>query len=178
MFFDACTPLGSRSMINRILFATDLSPFSAHTLEHVTNLALHHRARVIVVHAVEPLGGLAQAVASKFESEAEIRALLRSIKERILESLTDELSESREALDCFDDVLVRQGRPAEIILKLAAELNGDLIVLGSHGPQSMGRNVLGSVTSRVLQLSKVPVYMVPMSTPIPPRSIAPAASFR
>jgi len=165
-------------MINRILFATDLSPFSAHTLEHVTNLALHHHARVIVVHAVEPLGGLAQAVTTNVESEAEVVALLQSIKQRVLESLTEELSESPDALDCFDGVQVRQGRPAEIILTLANELKGDLIVLGSHSPESMGRNVLGSVTSRVLQLSKVPVYMVPMSAPIPPRNMAPATSFR
>lgn len=157
-------------MINRILFATDLGPFSSHTLEHVTNLALHHNARVIVVHAVEPLGGLAQAVVSNMEPAKAVDALLQSIKCRIQESLNDEMIDCREALACFDDVQVRQGRPAEIILQLADELKGDLIVLGSHSPDSMGHNVLGSVTSRVLQLSKVPVYMVPMSKPILSRS--------
>lgn len=155
-------------MIKKILFATDLSPFSAHALEHVTNLAVQHRARITVVHAVESLG-VSQVLASNLESEADINRLLQSIKARVLESLTDELCDKQEALNYFDGVQVQQGKPAELILKLVGELGSDLIVLGSHGPQSMGQNILGSVTSRVLQLSKVPVYMVPMSAPIPPR---------
>jgi nucleotide-binding universal stress UspA family protein len=157
-------------MIQTILFATDLGPFSAHAMEHTVDLAVSHRARVVVVHAVEPLNSFAQAMVSTYLDETtspgdSSAPLLASIKSRILRSLADECSDSDLSFEYFSDVCVVQGRPAEVILREANRVGADLIVMGSHGPEAMGNNMLGSVTSRVLQLSKVPVYMVPMISP-------------
>ncbi|MBU3070469.1 universal stress protein [Aestuariicella sp. G3-2] len=174
-------------MIRKIVFATDLGPFSAHAMEHALDLAARLEAKVIVVHAVEPLNSYAQAVVASYIGAVDRGApasdltafsagqahypfpaecrLLQSIKTRILASLKFERSQSAPNYDCFEDVSVVQGKPAEVVLSEAKRLDADLIVMGSHGPESMGNNVLGSVTSRVLQLSKVPVYMVPMISP-------------
>ncbi|WP_439135294.1 universal stress protein [Pseudomaricurvus sp.] len=177
-------------MIRKIVFATDLGPFSSHAMEHALELASTIHAKVVVVHAVEPLNSYAQAIVASYiggdspkdastcaasQSEPECR-LLQSIKSRILASLQHERSDSAPQYDCFDDVSVIQGKPAEVILSEVRRLNADLIVMGSHGPESMGNNVLGSVTARVLQLSKVPVYMVPMISPRNWYKVASAAS--
>ncbi len=159
-------------MIQKIILATDMGPFASHALEHALDLAASHRAKVIVVHAVEPLSGLAQAmVATYLEDDCETTSheqhggLLDSIRSQIAQSFARERSEVDPAYECFSEFSVIQGRPAEVILAEAARAGADLIVMGSHGPDSMGNNVLGSVTARVLQLSKVPVYMVPMISP-------------
>lgn len=152
-------------MIQKIVFATDLGPFSSLTLEHVFDLAEHYGARIYVVHAIEALSGLARAVMDGAGSSAEIEALIQSIRTRILESLADEVVGADDSLARIADVIVAQGRPAEVVLQQTQRVGGDLVVLGSHGPDSMGANMLGAVTTRVLQLSKVPVYMVPMLTP-------------
>lgn len=158
-------------MIRNIVLATDLGPFASHALEHAMDLAAIHRAKVYVVHAVEPLSSFAHAMVSTYlddDSPSEDSGpdeLLSSIRRQIADSLSEERSEVDPSYECFEDFSVVQGRPAEVILAEARRIGADLIVLGSHGPESMGNNVLGSVTSRVLQLSKVPVYMVPMISP-------------
>ncbi|GAB3107392.1 universal stress protein [Pseudomaricurvus hydrocarbonicus] len=159
---------GTGRMIRKIVFATDLGPFAGHALEHALDLAANIKSKVTVVHAVEPLSSYAQAMVSAY---AELEALdphgsvLKSIKHQILTSLASERSDLKPGYDWIEDVVVEQGKPAEVILSQAQRLNADLIVMGSHGPESMGKNVIGSVTSRVLQLSKVPVFMVPMISP-------------
>lgn len=46
--------------------------------------------------------------------------------------------------------LSREGLPADVILHTARELGADMIVMGSHGRNALGRLVLGSVSDRVL----------------------------
>lgn len=159
-------------MIQKIILATDLGPFASHALEHALDLAVSHRASVIVVHAVEPLSSFAHAMVSTYvddsiddKAASEHGHLLSSIRDQIMASLEGERSDIDPSYDCFSEFRVLEGRPAEVILAEASRVEADLIIMGSHGPESMGNNVLGSVTARVLQLSKVPVYMVPMISP-------------
>ncbi len=159
-------------MIQKIVLATDLGPFSAHALEHALDMAVNHQAKVTVVHAVEPLSSFAQAMVSTYldpdDQSAELAGpagLLGSIRDRMASSLGAERSDIDPSYQCIWDFVVEQGRPAEVILAQTQKIGADLVIMGSHGPHSMGNNVLGSVTTRVLQLSKVPVYMVPMISP-------------
>jgi nucleotide-binding universal stress UspA family protein len=160
-------------MINNILFATDLGPFTDYTLQHVTELAKNCNASIVVVHAVEPLSSFAQAVVETYLEdpqdnpfdESGSSGMLANIKHKILEALADQYMESDKDIARIAAIRVLQGKPAEVILKEAREQQADLIVMGSHGAQALDGNVIGSVTSKVLQLSKVPVYMVPMMDP-------------
>ena len=43
---------------------------------------------------------------------------------------------------------------------LAQQQGGDLLVLGSHGRTGIEKFILGSVASKVLSLSKIPVLIV------------------
>jgi nucleotide-binding universal stress UspA family protein len=51
--------------------------------------------------------------------------------------------------------------PAEAILERAAEINADLLVVGSHGRGPFSRAVLGSVADKVIRGANVPVFMFP-----------------
>ena len=66
--------------------------------------------------------------------------------------------------------LVRIGRPAQVIVDIAAELQVDLIVLGSHGFDVLDR-VLGTTAARVVNHAPCSVLVV---RPGPDRTLPPA----
>jgi nucleotide-binding universal stress UspA family protein len=56
---------------------------------------------------------------------------------------------------------VVDARPAEALLKVAADRGARMIVVGTHGEHPLTGAVLGSVPHKLLHLSKVPVLVVP-----------------
>lgn len=57
----------------------------------------------------------------------------------------------------FEAVTVLSDHPAEEIVATAERLDCDLIFMGSHGRSGIKRLLLGSVASKVLALSHIPV---------------------
>jgi nucleotide-binding universal stress UspA family protein len=53
-----------------------------------------------------------------------------------------------------------EGDPASSLLEYAGKNGGDLIITGSRGLSTLKRIVLGSVSSRIVQESKIPVLVV------------------
>ena len=157
-------------MIQTILLATDLSIYTTYLLHHVDALARRHSASVVVLHAIEPGGEIGDVVVETFlpvEARHELQSLcipriIESVKSRILDTLEDEFIDGHSGLSAVRDVQVVPGRAVDVILEQAGRCNADLIVVGSHGLNTPMPNMLGSVTSRILQLSRVPVYMVPL----------------
>ncbi len=49
--------------------------------------------------------------------------------------------------------MLREGNPAEAILKAAKQVDADLIVLGTRGLSDLKGLLLGSVSHKVIQLS-------------------------
>ena len=56
---------------------------------------------------------------------------------------------------------VRLGRPAEVLLNFLRESAVELIVVGSRGQGLAARSVLGSTSTELVNLSPVPVLVVP-----------------
>jgi len=57
------------------------------------------------------------------------------------------------------DVEVRPGKPAEVIVATAKELETDVIAVATRRASSLARSVLGSVTDQVLHNTTVPVMV-------------------
>lgn len=80
----------------------------------------------------------------------------------------------RDALDAVEarasdagvavETAMRYGHPHEEILAFAAENGVDLVVMGSRSRSGEYRQLLGSVTDRVVRLSDVPVTIVKTAT--------------
>jgi nucleotide-binding universal stress UspA family protein len=158
-------------MIKKILFATDLGILSTHSLIHVESLARSYGAKISIVHAVPPLGELAAAVVRSQCSETvkaevlrtpHIKGLLETMRAEIFAMLSAEPWAEADFMSLIGDVVVAPGQPAAVILQQAEYLHADLIVIGSHGTDALDGRMLGSVAAKVLQLAKVPVFMVPM----------------
>lgn len=62
--------------------------------------------------------------------------------------------------DC--EATVVDARPSEALLKVAADRDARMIVVGTHGEHPLTGAVLGSVPHKLLHLSSVPVLVVPV----------------
>ncbi|HJT51684.1 MAG TPA: universal stress protein [Nitrosospira sp.] len=74
-----------------------------------------------------------------------------------------ELSSARALLDQAGiscRLHVSSGNPPNIILRYAEEMNFDQIVLGPRGLGTVKGILLGSVASKTIQLSKIPVLII------------------
>ncbi|QLC72288.1 universal stress protein [Pseudomonas sp. LPB0260] len=157
-------------MIRSILYATDLGLYAPYVLQHALALTRAFNAGLYVVHAVEPLGLFAESVLQTYLDEDRLKELrskgldtvMASIEQRVLEGFRDELGEAQHELDVIRAVRVVQGDPPLVILEEAQRLGVDLLVVGSHSHGTELEIPLGRTAARLLQLSEVPVYLVPM----------------
>ena len=54
---------------------------------------------------------------------------------------------------------IRVGPVAESVVHLARDLGCDLIAMGTHGRGALGNALIGSVATKVLHLSALPVML-------------------
>jgi nucleotide-binding universal stress UspA family protein len=124
-----------------LLFATDLSPASLKALPFVQAFAEENQADVIVLH-VSP-----EKVRCREEEVLAVESLSKWMRELI---------PSRPHWEYE----VRFGAPAENILKLAADRQCDLIMLGAHHASSFATHVPGAVAHRIVSEARCPVLTV------------------
>lgn len=154
-------------MIKRILYATDLGLYGPYLMKRVAELASSTGAVVDVLHVVEPMGVFAESILNTYLPDKE-RAYLRAqgmeeVLERIRLQVMDTIKADYDHSGfTIDEVVVEQGSVASTIITQAQLRQADLIAIGSHGQQAYRGGLIGSVVAKVLQMSPVPVYMVPM----------------
>ncbi|MFJ3485106.1 universal stress protein [Pseudomonas sp. NPDC090202] len=157
-------------MIRSMLYATDLGLYAPYVLQHALALARTFNAELHVIHVVEPMGLFAESLLQSYLDEDVLRELhsegintvIEGIESQVLTSFRDELGEDNRDLELIRSVRVVQGDPSNVILEQAGRLEVDLLVVGSHSHGTVGDTPIGRTAARVLQLSEVPVYMVPM----------------
>lgn len=67
-----------------------------------------------------------------------------------------------------------EGIPAEEILKVAAALPADLMVMGTHGWSGLGRLLVGSIAGKVMR--KAPCPALTVKAPAPAHTDSPAGN--
>ena len=82
-----------------------------------------------------------------------------------LEAFVSESVPGMVAYQARTDLVVRAGKPADVIVEVAREYGASLIVMGTHGRGRVGRTVFGSTAEQVLQRATVPVAIVPPALP-------------
>lgn len=146
-------------MPKRLIVPLDGSPVSHAALPIARGLAEFTGAGVTLLGVIDPPSGFV-----KLPPEG-VRA---GVRPRDFARLTDEHQRLEDYLEkvatTFPDtpveVAVHLGKPAEEILELAEAQPERMIVMASHGRGGLGRALLGSVTTRVVQGATMPVFVV------------------
>lgn len=151
-----------------ILYATDLSPRAPEVFRYAMSLAQRYGAKIVVVHALEPLNPMGKSLLDLYvskETNEELHEQAREqmaaeIRERLETFCTEELCADPEGRGRVSEIVVRDGHPLDVILKEVARTGAGLVVMGSHGHTAVGEILLGSTAHRVMQRSPVPVFLV------------------
>lgn len=85
--------------------------------------------------------------------EEEITTATNSVLQPALEKL------KQDGIKC--DGIVRHGNVGDVLSGLAGEFNADQIIVGRIGDSGLKSMLFGSVTSKLVQMAKVPVSIVP-----------------
>ena len=156
-------------MIRSMLYATDLGLYAPNVMQQALALARTFKADLYVIHVVEPIGLFAESVLQSYLDEKALSewqnqglsTVMATIEQRVLDSFREELGEGEQDLQLIRSVRVIQGDPCEVILDQMRKLSVDLLIVGSHSQATRVTVPLGRTAARVLQLSPVPVYLVP-----------------
>jgi len=149
--------------MNRILLATNFRPSSAAATQIATGIASQLGAEL---HAVYVIGDYFEQISVMFP-EGGLAALTR-LRSHVQERMAHLSRSGGPAAQTH----VVEGRPYQEIVRLAANVEADLIVLGTavHGSLFGGNQVLGSEIERVIRNAPCPVLCVPAArvvTPLP-----------
>ena len=155
-----------------VLVGTDYSPAAQMALRAAYGQALKHTpAELHVVHVSLAAGAEAATPAPQYGGLGGVPVLsLDEQKDALLQhldSFTPTLAGFRESkVRVFAHVVL--GAPIFGVTSLAAELEADLIVVGSHGRHGIVRWLLGSVAEGVVRQANCPVLVVPPEAPRSP----------
>lgn len=136
----------------QLLLAVDFAPETESVVERAQQLKAYCQARLVLLHVVEHLpmsysGDL--VLPDDFDLEQE----LLEVAKKQMEALGERLRVPAE------DRHIEIGATGRTILRVAAELKADLIVLGSHGRHGLAA-LLGSTARTVLNGASCDVLAV------------------
>jgi nucleotide-binding universal stress UspA family protein len=145
-------------MFKHILIPTDGSTVSAKAVKAGIAFAQQVGAKVTAYHAVEPVPTrlYGEGYVADRQMVAEFGRRARVAAKKHVAAV--ERAAAKAGLAC--ETLVQTARtPYEGIVEAAKKRRCDLILMASHGHRGLMRLTLGSVTDKVIQLSKIPVLV-------------------
>ncbi len=140
----------------KILVCVDLSKSTEIIVNKIEELTRSLSARVWLLHnavpepdklefKVDPIAAR-ESLAKKFHVEhLEIQKLAERLRNAGVEATA----------------LLVHGKTVDVILKEAADLDVDMIAVGSHGRGAMYQLLVGSISEDVLHRSRLPVLVIP-----------------
>lgn len=145
-------------MFKHILIPTDGSAVAAKAVKAGLELAKQAGAKVTGFYAVEPLPAhlYGEGYIADKQMVAEFEKRHRAIARKHVAAVG---RQARKAGVPFDALVQTARTPYEGIVDAAQKRNCDLVLMASNGRRGLARFAVGSVTDKVIQLSKVPVLV-------------------
>lgn len=145
-------------MFKKILIPIDGSELALKAVATGVKLASEVGAQVVFLHAKAPYIAPYAAEVALMDSKTQ------DMFERSITLESDKiLAEAKKIADAAgvanQSVSAVSSRAESLIEKSVTEMGCDLIVIGTHGRGAMGRFFMGSVTTRLLHISPVPLLI-------------------
>ena len=140
-------------MFNTVVWATDGSKDAIRALPYAKALATGEGAMLLVAHII-PEPGTATA-----EGDFAVESGQSGSYPTVREVLADLSQQGLNAILKVVDFVGPQ--PAQGIADIAAEVDADVIVVGTRGHSAIGGLLAGSVTQHLLHVAPCPVLAVP-----------------
>ncbi len=134
-------------MISTVAVGTDGSPTATEAVAAAVQIAKRFDAELVLLSAFQdsPPPGEPDELQWASSPQARVREALSRAEQNL----------KRDGVECR--VLIDEGSPAEVLVRLAEECDADVLVIGNKG---MGRRVLGSVPNTVTHKADCSVFVV------------------
>jgi nucleotide-binding universal stress UspA family protein len=158
---------------SHLVVASDFSACADNAMRRANAVAVARGAKLSLLHVVEPLPvvsawgdpGMAAWIGLEALQDAG-RERLKQQRARLSGDVTAEV-----ALHC------RIGQPRRDLGALAAELGGELLVLGTHAPDGLGQRLLGSTAQAAVHACPLPLLVCRRPATAPWRRVLGASDF-
>ena len=144
-------------MFKHIILATDGSAASAHAAQMAVNLARIHQSKLTAVYVADPYPymGVGEVNPVGFQSYMAAAQEHAALAHAQVESLCTQ-GDTPVSLQVrlVEDVAAASG-----IVQTALSEGADLILMGSHGRSGIARLMMGSVATKVVHESPIPVLV-------------------
>lgn len=150
--------------MQKVLIAIDYNPVSEKVANKGYELAKKLNCEVCLIHVVTEKAYY-EISYSEFMGYVPVEENIEQRKKN------DELHKvGLDLLNCAAEHLkdpnvkthVAEGKTADAILKYSDEWGADLIVLGTHSHRSLEKLFLGTVASKIIEKTKIPVHLIPV----------------
>lgn len=145
----------SRTSLNNILFATDLSPAAEWALPFARELARRYRSKLYAVHVIQ-LDGSPAVDPSQRPKVAQEQEESQNQAKRLLQE---------QLRDIPHEVIFPRGEVWPTLSAVIGEKQADLLVASTNGKTGFKAPTFGSVAEEIFQLASCPVLMVGPSVP-------------
>lgn len=151
--------------VRKVLIAMDYNPTAQKIAEMGYSMAKSMNAEITLLHVVSDqvyyysteyspimgFNGFIEPGLVEIKDDLSLRDAAMEFLEKTKEHLDDESIQT----------MVVEGDFAESILKTAASINADIIVLGTHSRKWLENILTGSVTEHLLRHSRIPLFIIP-----------------
>lgn len=154
--------------IKTILFACDLEDKTQESLALVMSIAASQKAKVIFLHAIEPMNHQAQSMINNYLPINELKALrqeaLNSVKDAMETQITIfyENHSAHAELPEKPEYLIIQEDASSAIKHAIEDRQVDMVVMNSRTHSKISQMIIGSTANKVIHQSPVPVMVIPL----------------
>ena len=155
-------------IIKTILLASDLEGHTQETLALAVSLAKQHKAKLVLMHAMEPISARMEGMVNSYLPPESIDTLRRDSLKALNDSMQHQLDQFYQAHQDEENLPEKpicalvEGVAYETILDTAKEYKADLIVMNSRTHSALGQMIIGSTANKVIHHSQIPVMVVPI----------------
>ena len=126
-----------------IVVAADFSPAGARAARYASGLAAEHHAKLTLLHVVNP---------KELEHVPDHDRVLQALDDKLQDLLGSESGPCQRRVEC--------GRVAPTIVRIALELNADMLVLGVHPASGVLTRFMWPIAYEVVREASCPVLTV------------------
>lgn len=136
-------PAPDDGMVKSVLVASDFTEASQKPLRHAIGIARHFKAKFYLGHVVSSVG---YTIAGADALDLATNAAHRDVAE-----VERKLEQDGTLAELSHEFIVRRGEIWEELEAIIREKQVELLVIGTHTRQSLGRLVLGSLTEQIFR---------------------------
>jgi len=149
-------------MVKNILFATDFLSNSNQALKYAIDLKNKYQGRLVILNINEDFLNKGEMVMSRVNVN-EVKKNNKQIALNTKKMFTKMLAKAGIENASDIEVVQRKGVASKEIIKYADFIKSDFIIIGSNNRSKISDLLVGSTARKVINNSKIPVLVVPLT---------------